>query len=879
MLSLPCSYFLNHFAIWLWYDAFLQKSQPAYWAVCGSQRDCSDDPSIEKISEKHGVRCCSDFSIRNWRKQPGCNVWGQSIINAACYPKIDFVGAAKVCASNGARLCTKKELQGDCAEGSGCDLNKALIWSSTTADNIRTANSKRWAICGRQNFCSEDPTVAENTELHEIRCCSDTKIKDWLRKNGCNVWSESYFEGSCHREKDYEWAVTLCSINKARLCTKEELEGNCAADTGCELNNDLIWSSTSRDDYPSSIPTVLELDTSRPTVQDTSSPTMQTTVSTHWVLCGKSGCPESSAIVEDFSLHEVRCCSDEAIFGWRKHDGCSVWTEAVLDRVCYVEKTFEMASAICSNYGGRLCTKNELEADCAADTGCEMNRDLIWSSSPGRATLSTGPSTSSSLHWAMCGREGRCREEPTVAKSTELYEVRCCVDDEIDSWELQDGCNVWSAWKLNGVCYSEKNYMSAETICASNGARLCTKEELKANCVANTGCGQSDDLIWSSTVGSTMISPSRAPAIFPSIAYNSLKHCHPERMGDKWCDGGWYLTSGCEYDKGDCDDCEFEDTSPIGDGTCNTKYNSWQCGFDGGDCQIRNVTIGLPVTSLSFSMDSKYMAIAGSKAGTGIIKVLEAWEEVFVYSGGWNVSTVIFSHDSRYLAMSSDTVIKLWRSQNWAAATTFSGHTDSVNSIAFSLDGTFIASGSMDKSIKIWNVTSNEIVQTLTGHNSSISSISFGPTSLLDPWGVIASASYDGEIKIWNVKKGKCIRSWKEEDKVNSLVFSPNGDFVVTGSCDTTVKFWRVSSKVLENTLSGHTDCVTSVNYSPDGNFIASTSLDGSIKVRPTGGARAVYEIRTKTEPSGGLLSAAFTWDGKFLASGSVNGDVRLWRP
>merc|ERR1712232_25859 len=150
--------------------------------------------------------------------------------------------------------------------------------------------------------------------------------------------------------------------------------------------------------------------------------------------------------------------------------------------------------------------------------------------------------------------------------------------------------------KLNGVCHSSKDHKSAETICASYGARLCTKGELEGNCAADTGCELNDDLVWSSTL-----------IQFSSIAYNSLRHCHPARMGNNFCDGGWYLTSGCEDDEGDCDGCKFEDTSPIGDGICDEKYNNWGCGFDGGDCQLRHFSLGLPVTSLSFSMGSKYL--------------------------------------------------------------------------------------------------------------------------------------------------------------------------------------------------------------------------------------------------------------------------------
>jgi len=51
-----------------------------------------------------------------------------------------------------------------------------------------------------------------------------------------------------------------------------------------------------------------------------------------------------------------------------------------------------------------------------------------------------------------------------------------------------------------GGCHSDKTFAEAEAICIKAGARLCTKDELEADCTAGTGCGHDRDLIWSSDV-------------------------------------------------------------------------------------------------------------------------------------------------------------------------------------------------------------------------------------------------------------------------------------------------------------------------------------------------------------------------------------------
>jgi WD40 repeat protein len=66
------------------------------------------------------------------------------------------------------------------------------------------------------------------------------------------------------------------------------------------------------------------------------------------------------------------------------------------------------------------------------------------------------------------------------------------------------------------------------------------------------------------------------------------------------------------------------------------------------------------------------------------------------------------------------------------------GHADYVNSVAFSPDGTLLASGSDDKTIKLWRVSDGSLVRTLTGHTYWVNSVAFSPDGTL-----LASGSSD----------------------------------------------------------------------------------------------------------------------------------------
>ena len=92
------------------------------------------------------------------------------------------------------------------------------------------------------------------------------------------------------------------------------------------------------------------------------------------VVCGSTAsaaCNGNPVLESDPNeLHEVRCCSDTNLGGgWMKKSGCNVWGESDPAGVCNSEKTFDEAFEICNAVGARLCTKEELLADCTRGTG------------------------------------------------------------------------------------------------------------------------------------------------------------------------------------------------------------------------------------------------------------------------------------------------------------------------------------------------------------------------------------------------------------------------------------------------------------------------------------------------------------------------------
>ena len=96
-----------------------------------------------------------------------------------------------------------------------------------------------------------------------------------------------------------------------------------------------------------------------------------------------------------------------------------------------------------------------------------------------------------------------------------------------------------------------------------------------------------------------------------------------------------------------------------------------------------------------------------------------------------------------------------------------SGHTSSVCSLIFSLDGIFLVSGSNDQTVNLWDVQTGGAVKTFHGHTNQVLSVSISPDHTM-----IASGSYDNTIHLWNIQTGECHCVIKQQSWVECVRFS-----------------------------------------------------------------------------------------------------------
>jgi WD40 repeat protein len=329
--------------------------------------------------------------------------------------------------------------------------------------------------------------------------------------------------------------------------------------------------------------------------------------------------------------------------------------------------------------------------------------------------------------------------------------------------------------------------------------------------------------------------------------------------------------------------------------------------WDASERPISNLSLGtlsgrtIRVSSLAFSPDGKLLAAGGSDRinvwdfeflDTALNKVIEEplpWPALNSYD--W-IRSLVFHPSGQILAAGVGAQIYLWDVVSDPASgrpsaepinPPLSGHVKPITSLAFNPSATnILASGSLDRTIILWDITTAQsLTGALVGHTDSVNSLAFSPDGSR-----LASGSSDRTVRLWQIPKGieqADLHTRLPVDilaghsaGVNSVVFSPDGQWLASGSDDQTIIIWDVASgRPKHAPLRGHTDIVTSLAFSPDGFMLASASNDNTIILWDVATGRqmgpALYGHTSN------VFTLAFSPNGRVLVSGGSGRYVYLW--
>jgi WD40 repeat protein len=209
----------------------------------------------------------------------------------------------------------------------------------------------------------------------------------------------------------------------------------------------------------------------------------------------------------------------------------------------------------------------------------------------------------------------------------------------------------------------------------------------------------------------------------------------------------------------------------------------------------------------------------------------------------------------------------------WPGRAVLAGHTDAVESAAFSPDGKFVVTASDDGAARVWDAATRQTLATLTGHAGWVTRAAFSPDGAR-----IVTAGDDGTARLWDARTGSpLIVLSGHAGPVTSAEFSPDGTLVITGGQDGTVRLWDATSgREDEARRLKSAGAVRDASFSPDGAYALVADANNLVRawdVSNLGDRSAPALSLTVTE----VTAARFSPDGLRIVTADRSGLARIW--
>jgi hypothetical protein len=241
-----------------------------------------------------------------------------------------------------------------------------------------------------------------------------------------------------------------------------------------------------------------------------------------------------------------------------------------------------------------------------------------------------------------------------------------------------------------------------------------------------------------------------------------------------------------------------------------------------------------PTLAVAFSPDSSLMVTGHNDTMVRIWDVSTGGLRALLRGHMQPVWAVAFSPDGTRVASASgnpatneDSTVRLWDVATRAQIAVLQGHSGAVLAVAFSPDGKLLASGGTDRSVRLWDVASASPGTVLPSHAQAVRALAFSPDG---SW--LASAGDDGLIGLWEVGPGQQV-TLDNTSPVMALAFSPDGSLLAAaggaleGTGDNRVRLWDLATSTLIATLDNYgapvDAVVTGLEFNADGTLLAVT--------------------------------------------------------